>query len=356
MEETTKKLKGTAVYQDFTISQGSDPFRMICLGASAGGLEALERFFRSVPEDARDVFVIVQHLSPDHKSIMTELLRRYTLLPAVVVDEGMIPEPGRIHLIPPGKDMILREGVFRLQERSSRDPHFPINGFLQSMARDWKGAFVGIILSGTGSDGSLGIQAVHAAGGLVLAQDVGSARFDGMPRSAEFTKVVDFIGTPEQMVSVLYEEPRESGEDPGEFPERLPASRAPYPPASPKERIFRRISAIFNVDFSQYKDVTILRRLERRMAIRGITDMKDYAEILETRGGGAGSPLQGSSHRCDILFPGYRGLFLSGGTGAHGDAPEPSGGAGISGLDRGLCQRRGGLLHGHYASGDPRSV
>ncbi len=281
MEETTKKLKDTAVFQEPTVSEGPNPSRMICLGASAGGLEALERFFRSVPEEARDIFVIVQHLSPDHKSIMTELLRRYTLLPAVVVDEGMIPEPGRIHLIPPGKDMILREGVFRLQQRSPRDPHFPINGFLQSMARDWKGPFVSVILSGTGSDGSLGIQAVHAAGGLVLAQDVGSARFDGMPRNAELTRVVDFIGTPEQIVSVLYEEVRESGEAPGACVEMFAASKGSHPPISPRDRIFQKISDVFNVDFSQYKDATILRRLERRMALRDVADMEDYAEILE---------------------------------------------------------------------------
>jgi two-component system CheB/CheR fusion protein len=164
MEETTKKEEHLPISQEITVSEGADIPRMICLGASAGGLEALERFFRSVPEDARDM---------------------------------------------------------------------------------------------------------------------GSARFDGMPRSAELTKVVDFIGTPEQIVSVLYEEVRESGDPSGESSERLPVLKVPPPPASPKERIFQKISDVFNVDFSQYKDATILRRLERRMALRGISEMKDYAEVLE---------------------------------------------------------------------------
>lgn len=254
---------------------------MICLGASAGGLEALERFFRHLPEDVRDILVIVQHLSPDHKSIMAELLNRYTSLPVVVVGDGMPPQPGRIHLIPPGKDMVVESGAFRLRDRILREPHLPINVFLQSMAKEYGASCAAVILSGTGSDGAQGIKAVHAAGGMVLAQDVNSARFDGMPRNAALTCVVDFVGTPEQIVSILF---RIIGDETGE-PEETADGRErervrENGKLEPKELIFRKLSDAFGIDFSQYKDGTILRRLERRMTMRAVSGLAEYAELL----------------------------------------------------------------------------
>ncbi len=255
---------------------------MICLGASAGGLEALERFFRHLPEAVRDILVIVQHLSPDHKSIMAELLNRYTSLPVVVVDDEMSPQPGRIHLIPPGKDMVVEDDSFRLRDRVLREPHLPINVFLQSMAKEYRASCAAVILSGTGSDGAQGIKAVHAAGGMVLAQDVYSARFDGMPRNAALTGLVDFVGTPEQIVSILF---RTFGDETGETEEPaevIERERLREVDAlEPKGLIFRKLSDAFGIDFSQYKDGTILRRLERRMMMRAVSGLAEYAELLD---------------------------------------------------------------------------
>ncbi|MDD3917099.1 MAG: chemotaxis protein CheB [Synergistaceae bacterium] len=276
------------------VNASRDIPRIICLGASAGGLEALERFFRHLPEDVQDIFVIVQHLSPDHKSIMAELLHRYTSLPVVVVDDGMPPQPGRIHLIPPGKEMVVENGAFRLRDRVLREPHLPINVFLQSMAREYGASCVAVILSGTGSDGAQGIKAVHAAGGAVFAQDVDSSRFDGMPRNAALTCVVDFVGSPEQIVSALFKTAGdETGEpDTNEERERLCEKDA----LEPKQLIFRKLSDAFGIDFSQYKDGTILRRLDRRMMMRAVADMSEYAELLE-----------GDSEEVDHL---YRDLLI----------------------------------------------
>ena len=128
-----------------------DIHRIICLGASAGGLEALERFFRHLPEDVRGIFVIVRRLSPYHKSIMVERLHRYTSLQVVVVNEGMQPRPGRIHLIQPDKEMVVENGEFRLRDRVLREQHLPINVFLQSMGREYGASCMAVILSGTGA-------------------------------------------------------------------------------------------------------------------------------------------------------------------------------------------------------------
>ncbi len=250
-----------------------DHLRMVCLGASAGGLEALERFFRRIPGKQNVIFVLIQHLSPDYKSVMGELLDRYTHITNTVVSDGLVPEPGKIHLIPPGKDMELREGKFWLQNRTPSEQHLPINRFFKSMALEMGADSVAIILSGTGSDGSKGIEAVHKAGGLVMAQSPESAKFDGMPRSAATTGVVDFIGTPEELADVLFREGKISKalHSRGEGNESF---------TDPKEEIFQQLSNTFGIDFSLYKDATILRRLERRLQMRSVAGLREYAELL----------------------------------------------------------------------------
>ncbi len=282
MADTTRNDDLFPQHKDIPfVNTSRDIPRIICLGASAGGLEALERFFRHLPENVQDIFVIVQHLSPDHKSIMAELLHRYTSLPVVVVDDGMPPQPGRIHLIPPGKEMVVENGAFRLRDRVLREPHLPINVFLQSMAGEYGAACVAVILSGTGSDGAQGIKAVHAAGGVVFAQDVESARFDGMPRNAALTCVVDFVGSPEQIVFALFKTAGDEAEEP-QIDEESERERPRGKEArEPKQSIFQKLSDAFGIDFSQYKDGTIFRRLERRMMMRSVADMSEYAELLE---------------------------------------------------------------------------
>ncbi len=183
--------------EDKTASKSApvtSPCYVVGVGASAGGLEALESFFQHMPADAGMAFVVVQHLSPDFKSLMDELLSRRTEIAIHRVEDGMAVEPNAIYLIPPKKEMIISGGRLLLTDK---DPatglSLPIDTFFRSLAQDCGERAVGIILSGTGSDGSRGIRAIHDAGGLVIAQSEDTAKFDGMPRSAVETGVVDLV-------------------------------------------------------------------------------------------------------------------------------------------------------------------
>jgi chemotaxis response regulator CheB len=175
-------------------------FYVVGVGASAGGLEALESFFSPMPSDTGMAFVVVQHLSPDFRSVMDELLARWTQIPIHRVVDGMQVEPNAIYLIPPKKDMIISGGKLLLTDKEpGQGLTLPIDIFLRSLAHDAGSRAIGVILSGTGSDGSRGICEIHDAGGLVLVQDPDSAKFDGMPKSAVETGVVDAICRPIEM-------------------------------------------------------------------------------------------------------------------------------------------------------------
>src|SRR3954469_19620219 len=163
---------------------------VVGIGASAGGLEALQHFFDNVGGGTRMAFVVVQHLSPDFKSLMDELLARHTKLPIHLVENGMVVEAGHVYLIPPKKEMIISGGRLLLSERDRQhELSLPIDVFFRSLAQDCGPRAAAIVLSGTGSDGSRGICDVHEAGGLVIVQDLESAQFDGMPRTAHDTGV-----------------------------------------------------------------------------------------------------------------------------------------------------------------------
>src|SRR6476661_3394634 len=161
------------------------PSYIVGIGASAGGLEALERLFEHMPAETGVGFVVVQHLSPDFKSLTDELLARRTSIPIHRVVDGMEVRPDAIYLIPPKKDMILSSGRLLLTDKDpSQFVALPIDHFFRSLAQDLGDRAVGIVLSGTGSDGSRGLRDIRAAGGLVIAQSPDSAKFDGMPKSA----------------------------------------------------------------------------------------------------------------------------------------------------------------------------
>ena len=167
---------------------------VVGIGASAGGLEALESVFDQMPNNGGMAFVIVQHLSPDFKSLMVELLGRHTQMAIHRVEDNMVVEPDSLYLIPPKQDMVIKDGRLMLTEReSSKSLALPIDHFLKSLASERGNNSVGVILSGTGSDGSRGVQHIHDAGGLVIVQSPESAKFDGMPRSAIDSQHVDII-------------------------------------------------------------------------------------------------------------------------------------------------------------------
>ncbi|MCA9262602.1 MAG: PAS domain-containing protein [Planctomycetales bacterium] len=269
-------VKDTAASNDFS---GRRDFFVVGIGASAGGLEALERFFPNVTSGSGIAYVLIQHLSPEHRSMMTELLGRHTALPITEATDNLEVHPDHIYLIPPGKEMIIAEHKLRLSDRpKDENLLLPIDHFLRSLAHDCGSRSIGIILSGTGSDGSRGIREIHEAGGLVLAQSEDSARFNGMPRTAQETGIVDAVLPPEEMPAQLerfVQHPlsRSGSASPGEI---LPSTEEGI------NTIFRLLRTKHGIDFNHYKAGTITRRIERRLALRQSLDLEEYAERLVT--------------------------------------------------------------------------
>lgn len=249
------------------------PSRIVGIGASAGGLDALERFFENVPRDSGAAFVVIQHLSPDFKSLLNEILARRTSLPIQLVENGMVVQADHIYLIPPKKEMIIGAGRLLLSERArEQDLSLPIDVFFKSLARDAGPRAVAVVLSGGGSDGSRGIRAVHDAGGLVIVQDEESAQFDGMPRTARDAGVADWVLPPEQMPRVLCEDAR--GRRDGS---NGPASGIQHGMSS----VYRMLEEEFGLDFTHYKPSTVTRRIERRLQLSRVHDIAAYVTQLE---------------------------------------------------------------------------
>jgi len=272
---------------------GPDASRMtiVGVGASAGGLEALERFFQKIPAEPGVAFVVIQHLSPDFKSLMGELLGKHTPMPVATVTDGDLVEANHVYLNPPRSVLTLGEDG-RLHLRPNPDgpgPHFPIDDFLQSLAAIGGETAIGVILSGTGSDGMRGMRAVKEAGGMVIVQEPQSARFDGMPRSAISTGLVDHVIPPDAMGERILRH----------------VDRAASPPPEPTEdgelavevrRILQLLQDQQHIDFSGYKDSTVLRRIDRRMSAAQTEDIKEYRELL------ASSPREMSTLRKELLI------------------------------------------------------
>ena len=266
---------------------------VVGIGASAGGLEALERLIENLPEQPTGMcFVVVQHLSPDHKSLMVELLAKRTWMRVAQAEHGMVVERDNIYVLPPRMTITIKDGCLSL---AAKDPRagmvLPIDIFLASLAVDQGDRAIGVILSGTGSDGARGIKVIHEQGGVVLVQSPTSARFDGMPRSAIDTGVVDEILQPEAM------------------PERMIAfaqsvqgclqpivNGAPSPVADGVDRIIQVLQSQTGMDFSHYRRATLQRRIERRMHLSQIGDMSDYAVML------AASQQEASNLRKELLI------------------------------------------------------
>ena len=251
-----------------------EKLKIVCIGASAGGLEAITAFFDNVPPDSGLSFVLVQHLSPDYKSLMPELLVKYTRMKIYYAVNNMQVQPNCIYTIPSDKNMTLKNGKLRLEiRRKLTTPNLPINIFMNSMATDQPQGTIGVILSGTGSDGSLGIVSIKEHLGMVIAQDPNSAAFDSMPSSAIATGLVDFILKPSEMAATIikyiqhpYVE-QASSEDHGNTADDL-------------NKILTLIFRKSNLDFRQYKKSTMIRRIERRMGIRNILSYELYYKYI----------------------------------------------------------------------------
>lgn len=253
------------------------PFPIVGVGASAGGLEAFDKFFTHMPPDSGMAFVLVQHLDPTHESILVDLIRRFTRMKVFQVEDGLKIEPNCIYVIPPNRDMALLHGSLHLMEPTARRGlRLPIDFFFRSLAEDQGEQAIGIVLSGTGSDGTLGLKAIKGEGGMAMVQDPLSAKYDGMPRSAISTGLVDYILDPASMPEQLQSYVKHAFITRVKKPEPLlPQS------ASSLQKIFILLRNHTGYDFSLYKNTTIGRRIERRMTINQIEYMGDYVRYLQ---------------------------------------------------------------------------
>ncbi|SMF41933.1 chemotaxis protein CheB [Desulfovibrio gilichinskyi] len=254
-------------------------FPIVGIGASAGGLAAFESFFSGMPADVDPgmSFVLVQHLAPDHKSLLTEIISRSTRMKVFEVEDGMEVLPNCAYIIPPNRDMTFLDGRLQLIEPvAPRGHRLPIDSFFKSLAQSLHESAIGIVLSGTGSDGTLGVRSIKEEGGMVIAQSPSSSEYNGMPLSAIATGLVDYELSPSEMpahiiayVSHVFSSPLQK-------------------PATPKhiaENSLQKICALLRAqtghDFSMYKPSTIHRRIERRMAIHQIAMVDAYIQYLE---------------------------------------------------------------------------
>jgi two-component system, chemotaxis family, CheB/CheR fusion protein len=253
-------------------------FPIVGVGASAGGLEAFTKLLKHLPADIRMGFVLVQHLALQHPSMLTELLSRTTKLPVTEVKEGVTVEPGRVYVIPPNTNIAMLHGTLRLMSReTSMARPLPIDYFFTSLATDRRSKAIGVILSGSASDGTLGMKAIKAEGGITFAQDDASAKFDSMPRSAIAAGFVDFVLPPEKIAVELERiarHPYFTPATPVEASEEAPA-------ADDLHRVFILLRAATGVDFSHYKPTTINRRINRRMVLHNMEVLPDYIRYLQ---------------------------------------------------------------------------
>ncbi len=253
-----------------------ETFPVVGIGASAGGLEALEEFLRGVPPGSGMAFVVVQHLDPTHAGMLPELLQRATPMPVIRVTETVAVRPDTVYVIPPGRDLaLLRRTLHLLEPHAPRGLRLPIDFLFRSLADDLGEQAIGVVLSGMGSDGTLGLRAIKGKGGLALVQDPASVRFDGMPRSAIATGLADIVAPAGELAGRILA-----------FVRHLPIVTAPEPAvvpgaASEYDQVVILLRSRTGHDFSLYKKSTINRRIERRMAIHQIDRTADYVRLLQ---------------------------------------------------------------------------
>lgn len=254
---------------------------VIGIGASAGGVEALQQFFSCMPSNSGLSFVVVQHLSPDYKSLMADILGKHTAMTVLQAESGMKVEPDTVYLIPPKKYMTLQQGTLILYDYASGTLNHPIDIFFTSLAEEKKEHAIVVVLSGTGSDGTNGIKAVKEHGGLVIAQAPESAKFDGMPKSVIQTGLADFILSPEEIADeilnfsntpALIRTPKNDGP--------LSEEDVLFSEEETLSHIYTILKNASGIDFTYYKRSTILRRIERRMLVTHSNSLTEFAHLL----------------------------------------------------------------------------
>lgn len=251
------------------------PTYYVAIGASAGGLEAIETFFTNMPPNSGLAFIVIQHLSPDYKSLMVELLSKKTSMMVHRAEDNMVILPDNIYLIPPKKNLNIFHGkLFLTEQDHSKGVNLPIDVFFKSLAEDQGEKSIGIILSGTGSDGTRGLRVIKEYGGMIMVQKEDTAKFDGMPRAAISTGLSDFVLPPEEMPAQLISFAKHP------YAAKITRSETLLSDEEGLTRIFSILREKCKVDFTFYKPSTINRRIERRMAIIQTEDIKEYVTYL----------------------------------------------------------------------------
>lgn len=271
-----KVTKKVSVNPAAAVPMPGATFTIVGIGASAGGLEALELFFRNVPAASGMAFVVVQHLDPTHKGVMAELLQRATAMPVEEIRDRMKVAPDHVYVIPPNRDLSILHGVLHLLEPAApRGLRLPIDYFFRSLAADRQEHSVGVILSGMGSDGTLGLRAIKETAGAVFVQAPATAKFDGMPRSAVDAGLADVVAPAEELpgriVAYLQHVAPLAARSADELDDKN---------QSGLEKVVLILRAQTGHDFSLYKKSTIYRRIERRMGLHQLARIADYVRYL----------------------------------------------------------------------------
>src|SRR5258705_467720 len=278
LDESAEIREGISGVQDAaeTRERDAEKFFVVGIGASAGGLEALSELVKHAPLD-KMALVVVQHLAPHHESILPQLLARSTKVEVLAAADGMPAEPNHVYVIPPNSDLAVLHGILRLvPPHTDGRPRLPIDYFFRSLAQDKGPAAIGVILSGTGTDGTLGLGAIKEGGGLGFVQDPTTARYDGMPRSALASGFGDFCLAPKAIGEELARIARQS--------DRMRIQRAPARAPQVQEqiaRLFLLVRSAFGNDLTRYKPSTVERRIERRMTLHRMGNLEEYVKYVQ---------------------------------------------------------------------------
>jgi len=263
---------------DKELIKSPNHFPVVGIGASAGGLDAFKKLLKAIPEDSGMAYVLVQHLDPNHESMLVELLQKVTAIPVLEIADDIKVQPNHIYILPSNKMMIANDGVLELSPRPAKNKmerNLPIDLFFTSLAEVHQSHAIGVVLSGTASDGTMGLKAIKDHGGITFAQDEESAQYDGMPQSAAEAGVVDFILPPDKIPQKLLEVINIiKGKDVEVIPQQ-------------DENVFKQILSLLRIrkgtDFTYYKKATIHRRILRRMAINKTEELSVYLKYLREK-------------------------------------------------------------------------
>ena len=291
----------TSLIRHLPVSE-ADHFSIVGIGTSAGGLEALEQFLGNIPDNSGLAYVVIQHLDPTQKGMLPELLQRVSRMKVIQVKDKMEVTPDRIYVIPPNKSMAIKNGVLHLSKPAEiRGLRLPVDFFLMSLAEEKKHLAIGLILSGMGSDGSLGLQSIKEHGGIAMVQDPANAKFDSMPRNAISTVSVDIVAPAKELPSRLIE-----------FLKNVPLLRSDpnleVKDKSSLEKIINMLKTYTGNDFSFYKKNTLYRRIERRMGVHKTEKIASYVQLLQENPKEVEILIQRIADRSYQFFPRFRAM------------------------------------------------